>query len=447
MKNELTQTLARLRSLLGDAAVFLACDGKKPIPKKWQKLTPADMTQNYLAKLAGHNIGVVLGSASNGICSIDLDCDDDVEPFLALNPALRDTLRTRGSRGCNVWIRVLGTYPDSAKLKRTDGSPWGEWRANGNQTVIHGQHPSGSNYQMLSKQPVMEVVFADIRWPENIKQQWKGWGDAGFSDVEGKEDVGDEGRAEHKQNEDSSSSPTTPAFPLSPTAPSPSTASTSVKPAELARAQRIADEDFARRYPRQVKFFENRVLQYFPPKAGTRNEFIIKAVPFLFRAVCDDLTVAFCKHYYRRHAGIFHDSLEVHLHSVREHLENVRTKYLGELSDDERELYQELSPELLPVFRIARDFALLDSAGLPPPLFQMASGHLGERLNCSGDKAARALGQLIAFHVLKLERLGTRRATGAKGVATVYRYLLPYPASAVRKKKVSEGANERSEVV
>lgn len=189
------------------------------------------------------------------------------------------------------------------------------------------------------------------------------------------------------------------------------------------------------------------MLHYFPPKAGTRNDFIIKAVPFLFGAVCDDLTVAFCEHYYRRHAGIFHDSLEVHSHSVREHLASVRTTYLGELSDDERELYQELSPELLPVFRIARDFALLDSAGFPPPLLQMASGHLGERLNCSGDKAARALAQLIAFQVLKMERLGIRRAKGAKGVATVYRYLLPYPVSAVRKKKVAEGAIERSEVV
>ena len=77
----------------------------------------------------------------------------------------------------------------------------------------------------------------------------------------------------------------------------------------------------------------------------------------------------------------------------------------------------------------------------------MASGHLGERLICSGDKAVRALGQLIAFHVLKMERLGIRRAKGATGVATVYRYLLPYPASAVRKKKVAEGASERTEVI
>ena len=44
----------------------------------------------YLARLNhGANIGVLLG---NGRVTIDLDRDENVEPFLNLNPKLRDTL-------------------------------------------------------------------------------------------------------------------------------------------------------------------------------------------------------------------------------------------------------------------------------------------------------------------------------------------------------------------
>lgn len=84
----------------------------------------------YIAELNhGGNIGVLLG---RGLITIDLDCDEADEPFLALNPKLRATLRTKRVRGCNLWLRIKGDYPKACKLRTKTGEEWG----NGAQTAI-----------------------------------------------------------------------------------------------------------------------------------------------------------------------------------------------------------------------------------------------------------------------------------------------------------------------
>jgi bifunctional DNA primase/polymerase-like protein len=107
---------------------------KRPSGKQmegWQTFTIERMNQpEYLARLNhGANIGVLLG---NGRVTIDLDRDENVEPFLKLNPKLRGTLRSRRKRGCNLWVRIRGEYPKSCKLKTSNGEDWGEWRADRN---------------------------------------------------------------------------------------------------------------------------------------------------------------------------------------------------------------------------------------------------------------------------------------------------------------------------
>ena len=129
-----------LLDLLGTDAVLLPIPRgrKKPVIKRWQ-FTSADQMREpeYLAKLNHKcNIGVPLG---RGLITIDSDQDTAVEPFLNLNPKLRKTLRTRRVRGCNFWVRIKGDYPKSCKLKTRSGEDWGEWRADGNQTVIYGE--------------------------------------------------------------------------------------------------------------------------------------------------------------------------------------------------------------------------------------------------------------------------------------------------------------------
>jgi bifunctional DNA primase/polymerase-like protein len=123
----------------------------------------------YLAKLekAG-NIGVALGAVSNGLVTIDIDDDDRVEPFLEANPLLKDTLRTTAHRGCNIWVRCVGEYPRACKLKDQFGNEVGEWRADGNQTIIAGTHPSGCAYRFVAEKPVITIDYKAMIWPEDI---------------------------------------------------------------------------------------------------------------------------------------------------------------------------------------------------------------------------------------------------------------------------------------
>jgi hypothetical protein len=83
------------------------------------KVTHQDMMDpEYRRKLTAGNIGVVQGEASGGIGSLDIDDGAGVEEFLTLNPDLRETLRPRGARGCNVWFYPEGEVPRSGRLKR-----------------------------------------------------------------------------------------------------------------------------------------------------------------------------------------------------------------------------------------------------------------------------------------------------------------------------------------
>ena len=108
-------------SLLGVPAVLLPIrkGTKAPTRSKWQKLTFAStQTPAYQRSLSNaFAIGVSLGEASQNLCSIDFDDDNALETFLALNPLLKSTLRTRGQRGANLWIIIEGPLPRSQMMK------------------------------------------------------------------------------------------------------------------------------------------------------------------------------------------------------------------------------------------------------------------------------------------------------------------------------------------
>jgi len=126
------------------------------------------MDPEYRRKLAEGNIGVVQGEASGGIGSIDIDDDQGADEFLALNPDLKETLRSRGARGCNVWFYPEGDHvPASCNLKR-DGQPWGEWRFNGRQTIIAGVHPSGVPYTLPCATPAIRYPFDQVKFPAGV---------------------------------------------------------------------------------------------------------------------------------------------------------------------------------------------------------------------------------------------------------------------------------------
>ena len=178
MNERVNQTpVQRIQRLLGDQVVLVWMERgtKGPKFRGWQKQTIEHMrAPRYVANLnSGHNLGVLVGAPSGGVCSIDIDDDACVEPFLALNPQLRGTLFTRGKRGGNFWVKIRGQYPGSGKLESRDGKAWGEWRSTGNQTVIHGVHPEGMEYRAVQEAPAIELTFGEIVWPNDVALPWK----------------------------------------------------------------------------------------------------------------------------------------------------------------------------------------------------------------------------------------------------------------------------------
>ena len=196
MTGDINDTIKQILELLGADTVLLPIPLKKKCPcfKGWQQLTP-DQTQAdgftityarkdisgnttsqdipYKQELQQGNIGVLLGKPSKGLCSIDIDDDQAVEPFIRLNPSLQNTLCSKGRRGCNFWVRIQGEYPKIHKLKTGDGQDFGEWRADGGQTVISGVHPSGCDYQILNQSKPITLRFNEIKWPTNVVLQWE----------------------------------------------------------------------------------------------------------------------------------------------------------------------------------------------------------------------------------------------------------------------------------
>ena len=180
----MSSIVEELRGLLGNDVVLLPIKrgDKGPSGKKmagWQTFTPAKMREpEYLARLNhGANIGVLLG---NRKVTIDLDRDESLEPFLNLNPKLRETLRSRRKRGCNFWVRIRGEYPKSCRLKTRSGEDWGEWRTDGNQTVIYGEaidrkkgETEPTAYKIEKRAWPIELGFDEIKWPEELVLPWE----------------------------------------------------------------------------------------------------------------------------------------------------------------------------------------------------------------------------------------------------------------------------------
>lgn len=159
----------------GDVVLLPSTKGMKgPRWEGWQKSTIEKMLDaDFIRDInSAEGIAVLTGEPSGGLCSIDIDYDEMVEPFLALNPKLRETLRSRGRRGCNLWVRIDGAYPRPCVIKQADGSEWGEWRSTGVCTMIHGLHPEGMTYTRSPEVPPITMRFEDIQWPDDLRLPW-----------------------------------------------------------------------------------------------------------------------------------------------------------------------------------------------------------------------------------------------------------------------------------
>ena len=184
--------------VLGDDAVLLPLPvGEKGCLKKgWPQFTVAETkTPQYQAELESCDVAVLLGTQGNGICTLDCDDDDAADAVLRQNPWLENTLRTRGARGCNFWLRITGDIPKSCQVSLA-GKIVGEWRADGNATKIAGVHPeTGQPYQWLLRDKPLKIAFGQIVWPSDwtgscIKTEFdhlvEKWGEPGETYIDKK---------------------------------------------------------------------------------------------------------------------------------------------------------------------------------------------------------------------------------------------------------------------
>ena len=182
-------TIEQLKQQLPKAILLpLDSKSKKPTIQGYRSLTHESIkgkeAYHYRVSMAQAH-GVLLGP-NTGYATIDIDVDEEVEPFLELNPKLRGTLATKRDRGCNFWLRMKGTFPKTYDLKRKDNHVHvGEWRGSGF-TAISGTI-GGKPYKQISEanHPI-EIRFDEIIWPDYILRPWAGEGNGVFLDEAGK---------------------------------------------------------------------------------------------------------------------------------------------------------------------------------------------------------------------------------------------------------------------
>jgi phage/plasmid-associated DNA primase len=164
--------VGKFEALLGSDVFFVPCEWgtKKPLVTYTDRPFESTRSDAYRAVLNGSetNIAVYLGKASGGLCAIDFDRDEDMTAFLAVNPKLAATTRSRGSRGGMVWLRVEGDYPESCNPEHKRF----EWRADRRLSTIYGRHPNGMDYTLTVDAPPVALTFAEIVWPDDWELPW-----------------------------------------------------------------------------------------------------------------------------------------------------------------------------------------------------------------------------------------------------------------------------------
>lgn len=403
----------RLQALLGPC-VLLACKGKRPVRKAWQRLTLEEMSPAYLEALEVGNIGVSLGQPSRGLISIDFDTDGGLASFIRQNPALASTLQTRGRRGGNLWLRIHGEIPASRKLVDGAGLPAGELRSTGNQTIIHGMHPdTHTPYTIVVDRHPVEIEASVLVWCAEAHPA--DWRPPSFPPECDRECIED--KEAHRNTEAEKDSATHLCA---------STALYHTGDVDRAVAALDAQRIFEQRNGANVaRLYDRLVDRRFTAVRHGRNDFITTGVPFLFRALSAERVLEFSMQFYLRHQAIFRDPADQHEGETRAMIEATNRTYHQELCENERNLYDRLTPRQQDAFRVCRDLAFNTSdSAFPPPLFYLTCQDLGDRVGLSCEQGGRLLNTLTRLAIIGVHQRGTSHTKGERGRATVYLWQL-----------------------
>jgi hypothetical protein len=398
---------------------------KKPKYRFWRGLDYAKcLTKNLLELYDDEtNIAVVQGEPSSGLISIDFDEAKALKEFLALNPALKDTLTTSAARGANLWFKMQGNYPKLTFLKR-GRSIWAEWRSTGAFTVMHGIHREGMPYTSNEKKPI-NICLEDIVLPEDVN----------FKTSKGL-------TSSEQLNASPATTPLHTALCTSAllhniqtpkesesnngTTKEDEEHSTLLSPAlilEQLKTREEALDALKKDNPALHKLYLKFVDRNYTAMLHQRNAFLTEAVPFLYRAVTPALIKPLVEFFYIVHKPIFHDSLSQHMKEAEALLKGVSETYLSTLPPDEQTLLQALTEREQIAYRILRDLAMRVTDDSPLRLFFMSADEMGLRLGISSMQAHRILkSELAKMGIIKVVENGIRRAKGQRGIATTYQW-------------------------
>ena len=162
-----------LYGMLGQEAALLPirASSKAPVHKHHQRVNLGAMENpDWIAGLGDPDCGiaVLLGEASNGLCTLDFDHGNRREEFLALNPQFANTLETAAKRGGNLWFVLQNGSADSFDIREPEGSGnVMEFRGNKRLTIIAGTHPSGVKYRVVNQAKPIRVRWSEVRLPES----------------------------------------------------------------------------------------------------------------------------------------------------------------------------------------------------------------------------------------------------------------------------------------
>jgi hypothetical protein len=386
-------------AVLGENVVIIPIKWGSKIPKSkgWRELTlEQTKADEYQDKLRGKvNLGVVLGKNSNGLCTVDIDDDDLVAPFLEANPALRETFRTKGKRGENLWFQARGEIPSLSTIKG-----FGELRGTGGQTVIKGKHPEGMMYHVVNHAHPVSVAVDDLTFPDAVPPP--------------------------------SHSPEPKPVSVNCTY----TYMASQVDAGLVARQRTINETEKRvqRWKRKcedkdlVNAFENYLEDNYEPDFSCRNGILVDLVTNLHGKVCMMLLRSLTEIFHELYKPMFKDPITTHMKEFGSHLRAVERTFLESLPPDEREFYGNLNEREQDAFRICRSLGSCEYPGYPRPFFFLSHGEVARRLLLEDSKTSyRILMKLVRLGAIELRQVGSVWKPGARPKASVWKWALSLP--------------------
>lgn len=160
--------------------------------------------------------------------------------------------------------------------------------------------------------------------------------------------------------------------------------------------------------------------------SGLRNAALVEIVPVLYSAIAPRFIPVFAEELYRQHQGVFRDPLDQHLKEALSLLDGCARDYVQKrLTPEEANRYQQLTERRQIVFRICHALSGVENEDCPPPHFFLSAEKLGHRIGVLDVVAHRELKALCSRGIIRVTRVGTRRAKGQAGRATHYEWLLP----------------------